>query len=197
MPGGAVAPTANIQVSTDDGATWSPIATDVPINRFGQAQYVWTVDRTTTGSTALIRVTSGTLTATSQPFLLANGGTSFYIDDGTSLTGDQYTTAVGNDANSGKSPDQPMASLAALLRAYPIGPGDTIYVDTGNYVATSDAVLPAGDGGTAADPALIIGPTNGGTVVINRDNTSRRHRRHRRHRRQLRHDRESAADRRL
>ena len=121
----------------------------MPINRFGQGQYVWTVDRTTTGSTALIRVTSGSLVATSQPFLLANVGTSFYIND-SSLAGDQYTTAIGNDANSGKSPDQPMASLAALLRAYPIGPGDTIFVDPGNYVATSDAVLPVGDGGTAA-----------------------------------------------
>jgi hypothetical protein len=165
------APTATIQVSTDDGQTWSLQATNVPINRFGQAVYNWTVDRTTTGSTGLIRVTSGTLTATSQPVLLANGGTQFYIDD-SSLTGNQYTTAVGNDANSGKSPDQPMASLAALLRAYPITAGDTIFVDTGNYVATSDAVLPAGDGGTAADPAWIIGPTNGGIVVINRDNTT-------------------------
>jgi len=79
---------------------------------------------------------------------------------------------VGNDANSGKSPDQPMASLAALLRAYPITAGDTIFVDTGNYVATSDAVLPASDGGTAAAPALIIGPTNGGAAVINRNNTA-------------------------
>jgi hypothetical protein len=166
-----VAPTANIQVSTDGGATWSLIATGVPINRYGQAQYLWTVDRTTTGSTALIRVTSGSLTANSQPFLLANGGTNFYVDD-SSLTGNQYTTAIGNDANSGKSPDQPMASLAALLRAYPITAGDTIYVDTGNYVTTSDAVLPTGDGGTVADPAVIIGPTNGGTAIFNRDNPS-------------------------
>jgi hypothetical protein len=171
VAGGAVAPTANIQISTDNGATWAQLATNVPINRFGQGEYTWTVDRTTTGSTALIRVTSGSLTATSQPFLLANGGTSFYINDSSQL-GDQYTTAVGNDANSGKSPSQPMASLAALLRAYPIGPGDTVYVDTGNYVATSDAVLATGDGGSASAPALIIGPTNGGTVVINRDNTS-------------------------
>ena len=171
VSGGAVAPAVTIAVSTDGGDTWSPVATDVPVNRFGQAEYVWTVDRTTNGATALIQVTSGALTATSQPFLLANGGSNFYLND-SSLTGDQYTTSVGNDANSGKSPGQPMASLAALLRAYPIGPGDTIYVDTGNYVATSDAVLPLGDGGTAADPALIVGPANGGTVVINRDNPS-------------------------
>ena len=175
LPSGVVSPTANIDVSTNDGQSWSLIATGVPINRYGQAQYVWTVDRTTTGSTALIQVTSGSVVATSQPFLLANGGTSFYIAPPgatySSATA-QYTTAAGNDANSGKSPDQPMTSLAALLRAYPIGPGDTIYVDTGNYVASSDAVLGAADAGTTADPALIIGPTNGGTVVLDRNNTS-------------------------
>ncbi len=64
--------------------------------------------------------------------LLANGGTSYYVNDG-STAGDQYTTAVGNDANSGKSPDQPMASLGALLRAYTLTAGDTVYIDTGSY----------------------------------------------------------------
>jgi VCBS repeat-containing protein len=126
------------------------------------------VDRT---GTALIKVTSGGLAATSLPFQLANGGTLFYVNDASTL-GDQYTTAVGNDANTGKSPDQPMASLAALLRAYPIGAGDTIYVDTGNYVASSNAVLTANDSGTAGDPVMIIGPTNGGTVSINRGNAT-------------------------
>ena len=33
-------------------------------------------------------------------------------------------------------------------------------------------MLAADDSGSAADPALIIGPTNGGTVVLNRNNTS-------------------------
>ena len=174
VAGGAVAPTVNINVSTD-GGSWQPIATDVPVNRFGQAQYVWTVDRTTTGSTAQIQVTSGSLVVTSQKFLLANGGTSFYLAPPGATYNPataQYTTAPGNDLNSGKSPDQPMTSLAALLRAYPIGPGDTIFVDTGNYVASSDAVLGTDDAGTAADPALIIGPTNGGTVVLDRNNTN-------------------------
>ena len=143
----------------------------MPINRYGQAQYIWTVDRTTTGSTALIQVTSGIADrhVAAVPARQRRHAVLHRRLLPTSSGNRQYTTAVGNDANSGKSPDQPMASLAALLRAYPIGPGDTIYVDTGNYVATSDAVLPAGDGGTTIDPALIIGPTNGGTVVINRE----------------------------
>jgi parallel beta-helix repeat protein len=167
---GSIAPTATVQVSTDSGATWATIGASVPISRFGYGSFNWTVDRTSTG-TALIKVTAGGLSAESLPFQLTNGGTLFYVNDG-STAGDQYSTAVGNDANTGKSPDQPMASLAALLRAYPIGPGDTIFVDTGNYIATSDAVLTPTDAGTAADPALIVGPTNGGTATINRDNAN-------------------------
>ncbi len=162
-------PTANVEVSTDNGTTWSLIATGVTLNRFGEGQFLWTVDRTSNGATAELRVSVGTLKAVSQKLLLANGGNQYYINDG-SRTGDQYTTAVGNDANSGKSANAPMASLAALLRAYPIGPGDTIYIDTGTYVATSNAILPASDSGSAAQPVLITGPTNGGTVVINRNN---------------------------
>ena len=40
----------------------------------------------------------------------------------------------GDNAHSGKSPDAPMASLAALLAAYDLGSGDVIYVDTGTYL---------------------------------------------------------------
>ena len=109
----AASPTATVQVFTNAG-TWETIASAVPINGYGQGQFVWTVDQTSTGNTALIRVLSATngpqpitVSGTSQPFLLANGGNSFYINDA-STAGDQYTTAVGNDANSGKSPDQPL-----------------------------------------------------------------------------------------
>ena len=107
--GGTASPTATVEVSTDGGTTWTPIATSVPINALGQGQYVWTVNTTSTGNTALVQVISGAIGGTSQPFLLANGGTNFYVNDA-SQAGDQYTTAPGNDANSGKSPDQPMAN---------------------------------------------------------------------------------------
>jgi hypothetical protein len=168
--GGTASPTATVQVFTNAG-TWQTLASGVPINAYGQGQYVWTVNQTSNGNTALIRVLSGSVTGTSQPFLLANGGTSFYINDG-SLAGDQYTTAVGNDANSGKSPDQPLASLAALQRAYPIGAGDTIYVDAGTYNLSTNIVLPAADSGSALNPLVIIGPTIGSKAILDRGNTA-------------------------
>ena len=171
VSGGIAAPTANIEVSTDNGATWALIASNVAVNRFGLGQYVWTVDRTSAGNTALIRVVSDGVTGVSSNFLLANGGTSYYVNDN-STVGDQYTTAVGNDANSGKSPDQPVASLGALLRAYDLGAGDTVYVDTGNYTLATDLTLGTADSGTATSPLLITGPTNGGVATLDRANTA-------------------------
>ena len=65
-------------------------------------------------------------------FLIVNGGNHYYVNDN-STTNDLFTTAVGNDANSGKSPDQPMASLNALIAAYDLDPGDVVHIDTGTY----------------------------------------------------------------
>ncbi len=70
------APTANIEVSTDGGATWSTIASNVAVDRFGYGQYTWTVDRTSAGNTAEVRVTSGGVSGVVRSFLLANSGTS-------------------------------------------------------------------------------------------------------------------------
>ena len=49
--------------------------------------------------------------------------------------------AIGDNANSGKSPDAPMASLRALLSAYDLDPGDTIFVDTGTYTLLGNIVI--------------------------------------------------------
>jgi hypothetical protein len=38
--------------------------------------------------------------------------------------------AIGDNANSGKDADHPMASLTALLRAYDLDPGDVVYMAT-------------------------------------------------------------------
>ena len=73
-------------------------------------------------------------------FLVTNSGRDFYLNDN-STTGDVFTTALGNNVNSGKTPDQPIASLQALLAAYSFGPGDVIHVDSGNYRLIKTAVL--------------------------------------------------------
>ena len=96
-----------------------------------------------------MRVTAGGVSAVSdRGFLVTNSGHDYFINDG-STAGDEYTTAIGNDLNSGKTPDAPMASLAALVRAYALGPGDTVHIDTGTYTLLSDVVLAQGDSGDA------------------------------------------------
>src|SRR5207249_9483779 len=99
------------------------------------------------------------------PFLIANAGHTVYLRAG-AAAGDVFTTGVGDNAASGKSPDRPMASLAALLAAYPIGAGDVIHVDTGTYPMVSNAVLDASHNGVR-----IEGPANG-VVLLDRQNSS-------------------------
>ena len=101
-----------------------------------------------------------------QQFLIANNGHSYYINDN-STSGDVFTTAVGNDANSGKDPADPMATLAALLQAYNLGSADTVYVDTGNYTILQNVMLDALHSG-----ATIVGPATGPGAVLNRGNTN-------------------------
>lgn len=64
----------------------------------------------------------------------------YYVNDN-STTGDTYTSAVGNNANSGLLPSLPKASLSEIWTTYgpsgtnAITSGDTIFVDAGTYTA--------------------------------------------------------------
>ena len=58
-PYGVAAPTFNLDLSGDNGATWSPLAADQPVDRFGRGSYTWTVPANQPlGSQYLVRVTS-------------------------------------------------------------------------------------------------------------------------------------------
>ncbi len=169
--GGVANPTVNLQVSPDGGTTWTTIATNLSMDAFGRGSYDWTIPiAETPGSNYKFRVTAnqvGNLQGTSnQPFLIASPGQDFYVNDG-STTGDVYTTAPGNNANSGTSPGQPMANLAALLAAYTFGPGDTIFVDNGTYDLLRDVILSPQDSGVT-----IVGPSNGAAVLDRGDTNS-------------------------
>ena len=101
------------------------------MDRFGRGSYLWTANPES--PEALVRVTANQGTqpqdASDTSFLITNGGTQYYVNDG-SLVGDVFTTAIGDNANSGKTPDRPMWSLAALLSAYDLDAGDVIQVDS-------------------------------------------------------------------
>jgi len=99
--------------------------------------------------------------------MISNAGSAYYVNDN-SLEGDVYTTGLGDNANSGKSPESPMASVSALLRAYDLGPGDVIHVDTGHYLLPTNIVINAADAGVE-----IRGPEGENLqAVLDRANTS-------------------------
>ncbi len=68
------------------------------------------------------RSSNGALLGESSNFLIAPAGNQFYVND-VDLANDSYTTAVGSDLNSGKSPASPMRTLSAMLDAYDLGLG--------------------------------------------------------------------------
>jgi Malectin domain len=173
---GSATATAKVEVSPDGGNSWQLVTSSAPFDRYGYGSGSFAPTFQTVGNDALVRVTSGAGTDTSHgEFLVANAGHAYYINDG-STAGDEYTTAVGNDRNSGKSPDQPMATLSALLAAYPLGPGDIVYVDTGHYSVLRDIVIGPSVSGNGDDPGqrvTIQGPTQGADkAVFDRGDTS-------------------------
>jgi uncharacterized repeat protein (TIGR01451 family) len=169
-PSGVPSPTFNIDVSADNGVTWSLVAAGVGVDRFGRGSYPWTIPASMAVSNEyLVRVTSNNglqaSAVSEQAFLIANNGHNYYVNDASQL-GDVFTTAVGNDANSGKTPGDPMASLPALLAAYTLGSGDTVYVDTGTYNLLQNVVIPAQDSGVT-----IVGPSTA-TALLSRGNVN-------------------------
>jgi hypothetical protein len=180
-PQGVASPAVDLDLSTDSGAHWSTVATGLALDHFGQGSYLWTAGPETTGNTALFRVRardgSQPSDVSDAPFLIANSGQDFFVNDG-STAGDVFMTAIGDNTNSGKSPDRPMASIAALVAAYDLAPGDVIHVDTGIYHLVKNIVLTAGDSGVriegpaASAPILDRGNQSSGSYVIDLQHAS-------------------------
>ncbi len=108
-------------------------------------------------------------TTSREPFAIPAASSQYYIND-SSTVGDEYTTAAGNNRNTGTTPGDPKANLLPLLQSYAIGPGDTVYIDTGYYVKIRNVVLSGNPAiGTGAG-AVFTGPDNGQTATLDRDN---------------------------
>lgn len=90
----------------------------------------------------------GTAWATNSATFSTVTGNNYFVND-TSLVNDVYCTAVGNDANAGTSAATPMATVNMVVDTYNLGPGDTVYIDTGLYNQSSTIVVGAEDLGSA------------------------------------------------
>lgn len=91
-------------------------------------------------------------------------GRSFYVND-SSVSGDVWCTAPGNDANAGTNASSPKASLVSLLSSCDLEPRDTVYVDTGWYSLSATGVeITASDSGSEDGWVRFVG--NAGATVL-------------------------------
>ncbi len=158
LAGGAV----DLQFSTNNGVSWSNIAAGVAATN---ETYTWTPANS--HPAALWRVVSSTNPAIASTNAKAfsirtatNTVFNFYVNDD-SLAGDAYCSAMGNNANPGVASNAPKRSLQAILDAYDLEAGDTVYVDTGNIASTNTTTLTVADSGAAGSPVRIVGSANG------------------------------------
>ncbi len=131
-----------------------------------------------TGSTAnrywiqISSTTNNTIeTASRENFAIPAASSNYYINDG-SLAGDQWSTAVGSNRNTGTTAGDPVANLIPLLSEYALGPGTTVHIDTGNYVEVRNVVIGVNSPYGNAQGTTFTGPTNGGVAQLDRANTN-------------------------
>ena len=174
--GGVANPTADVQLSTDGGANWATVGGAVAMDSRGRGRFTFTPS--VSSDNALVRVVaregSRPQDASDGPFQVAPQGRHFYVNDG-ATAGDVFTTAVGANANHGKSPDKPMATLAAVLACYDLDGGDVIHVDAGTYELFHNLwILPQDSGiriegaGAASGAAAGTGPVS----LLDRNNVN-------------------------
>ncbi len=160
---------ADLEFSPNDGQTWSTIATNLAANRFGEGSFTWNATTATNSDMGRFRLTAlsdalPSVQHVSEPFSVSNNGNAYYVNVAadSDLSDNEFTTASGNNLNTGKSPNSPMLSLDALLRAYDFDAGDTIYIDSGVYGRLlTNATLTAEDSGVT-----LQGPTQTGHAAV-------------------------------
>ncbi|MFM8802915.1 MAG: beta strand repeat-containing protein, partial [Planctomycetia bacterium] len=97
----------------------------------------------------------GTIDRSQETFTVPEAGPYYFVND-LSLSGDQYTTAVGDNRNTGRLPDAPKPNPTNLMRAYDLAAGDLLRIDTGSYPMIDPFAVTGG-----ADIAAVAGPATG------------------------------------
>ncbi len=167
--------TMKLEYSADGGTSWQEIAGASSL-AYNSAVFSWDTASATPNAGVNFRIRA-TCNQTSDSdisdynFYLHNASIYYYVNDN-SQSGDEYCSAVGNDANDGLSPSTPKASIQAIFNAYDLEGGDVILVDAGSYVLTATLTLVAADGGDSANPVRIIGTTHQSGTILNRNSAS-------------------------
>ena len=162
----------SLQVSTNGGAGWVTIEAGIAVTNGA-----WAWDPSLFGNTtqALWRVidigNTNIMDQCDEMFALHVQPMNYYVNDD-SVDGDVYCIAVGTNSNSGLSPAAPKADLHSVFETYVIGPGDTLWVDTGSYTNTSSLVIGRDSSGANGASVIIQGSTNsaaGGSMLAGAD----------------------------
>ncbi|MFV2069956.1 MAG: LamG-like jellyroll fold domain-containing protein, partial [Pirellulales bacterium] len=105
-----------------------------------------------------------------QVFSITAPITTYYVNlpTDTDFSDNEYTSAPGDDANSGLFPNEPKSSVRAVLEAFDLDPGDTILVDTGEYSLDTNILVTADDAGVRIQGAQ--GASH--ETILNRGNTA-------------------------
>ena len=165
--------TVGVEYSPDNGTTWKQAASGLAPS---SGRFLWDTTRAQPGKgpNFLIRIfCEQDRTATDQSastFTLYNQITKYYVNN-YSTSEDVWCSAVGLDGpGRGFDPSTPAASVQFILDTYDLKPGDTVYIDTGEYLLSSNIVVTAGDGGSPVSPVTFAGSPRG--VIINRNDNS-------------------------
>ncbi|MBI1395302.1 MAG: LEPR-XLL domain-containing protein, partial [Betaproteobacteria bacterium] len=142
-------------------------------------QYVWIpsnsgIDFGTKGLRIQVSLVNapGVIDRGQEAFTVPEDGQNYYVNDG-STTGDVFTTAPGDNRNTGKTPDAPKPNPVNVMRTYSLVAGSVMHVDTGNYpmidpIAASgsvDVTLVGGPGVGLDEGFTITGPSDPADVA--------------------------------
>ncbi len=152
-PQGISLPRVALDVSADDGATWSQIASNLSIDRWGNGTFDWVVPTSlAAGSNYRVRARSENVASvfdlSDSTFLIAGNGPDYYV------------SPTGDNRNSGKLPSEPMRSISGLINAYDLNPGDIINLAGGTYRTYRNIVVTAEDNGVT-----LLGSPNTPSIV--------------------------------
>ncbi len=130
-----------------DGPTGTVLLKTIAASAPDTGSYIWIpansgIDFDTKGLRIQISLVNnpGVMDRSQETFAVPENGNTYYVNDG-STVGDQFTTAIGSNRNTGKSPASPKPNPINVFRTYQIGAGDTIDVDTGTYPLISPILV--------------------------------------------------------
>ena len=150
-----------LEFSPNNGLDWVVIGSNV--NALG-GEFPWDTTLHTSTPLGRWRITSqtdGTSATNGTNFVLRLDPFVFYVND-SNTSCDVYSCAPGAATNDGLSCNTPVDSLSAILETYDLEPGDSVLVDAGAYPVASPIAWRRDDGGTVAEPVVLIGATNSG-----------------------------------